>query len=217
METWKDFIFKEKSKDYYKKIVSFINDDEKKYSIYPNKRDIFNAFKLTPLNEVKAVILGQDPYHGPGQAHGLSFSVLSGIEKPPSLKNIFKELNNDLGVEVPAHGNLESWAKQGIMLLNTCLTVRDSQPNSHQKIGWNTFTDNAIKVLNDRINPIVFILWGANAKSKKPLISNERHLILESVHPSPLSAHNGFFGSKPFSKTNQFLIDNNIKPIDWKI
>jgi len=217
MENWKDFINKQKFKDYYKNIISFIKEDEKIYSIYPNKKDIFNAFKLTPLNKVKAIILGQDPYHGPGQAHGLSFSVLSDVDKPPSLKNIFKELRNDLNIEPPNHGNLQKWAERGVLLLNTSLTVRSGQPNSHQKIGWSIFTDEAIKALNAKLEPVAFVLWGANAKSKKPLISNSRHLIIESAHPSPLSAHNGFFGSKPFSKVNEFLLSNNIEPIDWKL
>ncbi len=215
--SWSEFILQEQSKDYYKKIVSYIEEDKQKYTIYPNKEDIFNAFKYSKLENIKCCILGQDPYHGPNQAHGLSFSVKDNVEIPPSLKNIFKELNSDLNIDIPTYGNLKTWAKQGVMLLNSSLTVRKSEPNSHSKIGWQIFTDNAIRILNEKENPIVFILWGNNARSKKSIITSKKHLIIESAHPSPLSAYNGFFGSKPFSKTNDFLIANNMDPINWNL
>ena len=213
---WQEFIKQEEGKEYYKQILSFVYEDEKKHTIYPSKDNIFNAFKLTPLENIKVLICGQDPYHGPNQAHGLAFSVQNGVAIPPSLKNIFKELKSDLGIDMQNNGNLESWAKAGVMLLNTSLTVRAGQANSHSKIGWTEFTDNAIKLINEKTEPVVFVLWGANARSKKSLIINNHHLIIESAHPSPLSAHNGFFGSKPFSRTNEFLIKNDIKQIDWK-
>lgn len=187
--------------------------DEK--TIYPLKENIFNAFKFTSYETVKVVIVGQDPYHGEGEAHGLSFSVQDNIKIPPSLQNIYKELYNDLGIPPKKTGNLTGWAKEGVLLLNSTLTVEKDKANSHQGLGWQYFTDYVIKVLNLSENPIVFILWGNFARSKKVLITNPKHLILESPHPSPFSAYNGFFGSKPFSKTNDFLIKNNIKPIDW--
>lgn len=187
--------------------------DEK--TIYPLKENIFNAFKFTSYENVKVVIVGQDPYHGEGEAHGLSFSVQDNIKIPPSLQNIYKELYNDLGIPPKKTGNLTGWAKEGVLLLNSTLTVEKDKANSHQGLGWQYFTDYVIKVLNLSENPIVFILWGNFARSKKVLITNPKHLILESPHPSPFSAYNGFFGSKPFSKTNDFLIRNNIKPIDW--
>jgi uracil-DNA glycosylase len=217
INSWSDFILQEQSKDYYKKIVSYIENDKRNYTIYPNKEDIFNAFKYSKLENIKCCILGQDPYHGPNQAHGLSFSVKRDTEIPPSLKNIFKELKSDLNIDLPIHGNLKAWAKQGVMLLNSSLTVREHEPNSHSKIGWHIFTDNAIKTLNEKENPLVFILWGNNARSKKSLITSNKHFIIESAHPSPLSAYNGFFGSKPFSRTNEFLINNNIEPINWNL
>ncbi|HPD02176.1 MAG TPA: uracil-DNA glycosylase [Clostridia bacterium] len=185
--------------------------------VYPPADMIYRALKLTPYEEVKAVILGQDPYHGAGQAHGLCFSVPEGIECPPSLINIFKELESDLKISAPRSGNLEKWAKEGVLLLNASLTVRAGQPMSHAKLGWEALTDAIISKLNLRKQPLVFILWGAFARSKKMLITLPHHLILESAHPSPLSAHNGFFGSRPFSKTNDFLIKNNIFPIDWRL
>lgn len=217
INSWSDFILQEQSKDYYKKIVSYIENDKRNYTIYPNKEDIFNAFKYSKLENIKCCILGQDPYHGPNQAHGLSFSVKCDTEIPPSLKNIFKELKSDLNIDSPIHGNLKAWAKQGVMLLNSSLTVREHEPNSHSKIGWHIFTDNVIKTLSERENPLVFILWGNNARSKKSLITSNKHFIIESSHPSPLSAYNGFFGSKPFSRTNEFLINNNIEPINWNL
>lgn len=184
---------------------------------FPKYEDIFNAFKLTPYNKVKVLILGQDPYHGVNEAHGLSFSVQEGVKLPPSLKNIYKELYNDLGIIPSDNGNLTSWAKEGVLLLNSVLSVKKDKPASHKGIGWEEFTDYVIKKLNDKEVPIVFILWGNFARSKKDLITNKRHLIIESTHPSPFSARNGFFGSKPFSKTNNYLIENNIKPINWEI
>ena len=179
--------------------------------------DIFNALHYTDYDKVKVVILGQDPYHGPKQAHGLSFSVLPGVPAPPSLKNIFKELNSDLGCYIPNNGYLKSWADQGVLLLNTVLTVRAGTPNSHKNKGWETFTDKVISVLNEREDPVIFILWGNNAIAKKKLITNKNHFILQSVHPSPLSASRGFFGSKPFSKANEILKSIGKTPIDWQI
>lgn len=198
-------------KNFYNMIMKLY--DEK--TIYPLKENIFNAFKLTSFENVKVVIVGQDPYHGEGEAHGLSFSVQDNVKIPPSLQNIYKELYSDLGIPPKNTGNLTGWAKEGVLLLNSTLTVEKDKANSHQGLGWQYFTDYVIKVLNLSEKPIVFILWGNFARSKKVLITNPKHLILESPHPSPFSAYNGFFGSKPFSKTNDFLIKNNIKPIDW--
>lgn len=196
---------------FYNKIMKLYEEK----TIYPLKENIFNAFKLTPYENVKVVIVGQDPYHGEGEAHGLSFSVQDNVKIPPSLQNIYKELYNDLGIMPKKTGNLTGWAKEGILLLNSTLTVEKDKANSHQGLGWQIFTDYVIKVLNQKNEPVVFILWGNFARSKKNLITNPKHLIIESTHPSPFSAYNGFFGSKPFSKTNNFLIKNNIKPIDW--
>ena len=201
----------------FHKFLDVINHEYEINTVYPIKENIFAALKLTPYNKVKVVIMGQDPYHGEGEAHGLSFSVMDGIKLPPSLKNIYKELYDDLGI-VPANtGNLTKWAKEGVLLLNSTLTVVKDTPNSHSKLGWRILTDYIIKKLNEREEPIVFILWGAFARSKKEFITNKRHLVIESAHPSPFSARNGFFGSKPFSKTNEFLIKNKIEPIDWDI
>ncbi len=211
---WQDFIDEEKNKEYYKKLINKIDLEYNNYLCHPDYNDIFNAFKLTPLNCVKVVILGQDPYHEINQAHGLAFSVLCD-KLPPSLVNIYKEISNDLNLNINQDGNLEYLAKQGVLLLNTILTVRDGNALSHKNFGWEIFTDNAIKLLNSLNQPIVFILWGSNAISKKTLLNNPKHLILTSVHPSPLSAYRGFFSSKPFSKTNEFLISNNIEPIKW--
>ncbi len=185
--------------------------------VYPIKENIFNALKLTPYEKVKVVIMGQDPYHGENEAHGLSFSVQKGINIPPSLKNIYKELNNDLGITIALDGDLTKWAKEGVLLLNSVLTVYKDNPASHKNIGWERLTDYIIKTLNEKEEPIVFILWGNFAKEKKKYITNKKHLIIESTHPSPFSANNGFFGSKPFSKTNEFLIKNKIKPINWDL
>ena len=185
--------------------------------IYPEFDNIFNALKLTPYKNVKVVIVGQDPYHGEGEAHGLSFSVLDGVKIPPSLQNIYKELNDDLGIDIPKSGNLTKWAEEGVLLLNNALTVVKDNANSHQKIGWNLFTDYVIKLVNLKDTPVVFILWGRNAQEKESLITNPKHLVIKSAHPSPFSANNGFFGSKPFSKTNQYLVRNKIDPIDWNL
>ena len=203
--------------DGFKKFMNIIKEEYKNKTCFPEYNNIFNALKYTPYKEVKVVIIGQDPYHGVGQAHGLSFSVQDGIKKPPSLQNIFKELNNDLNIPISNSGNLTNWTKEGVLLLNSILTVEKNKPLSHSKIGWQLFTDYVIKKLNEKETPIVFILWGNFAKSKKELITNKNHLILESAHPSPYSANNGFFGSKPFSKTNEFLKKNKIKEINWQL
>ncbi len=205
------------SNERYIAIRNFLKEEYSSRTIYPNMYDIFNCFQTTDYNSVKAVILGQDPYHGYGQAHGLCFSVKKGVTPPPSLKNIYKELKSDLGITPPSHGELTSWAKQGVLLLNTVLTVREGSPNSHKDCGWQWFTDEVIKKLNERETPIVFILWGGNARSKKKFIDQNKHFIIESAHPSPLSAYNGFFGSKPFSKTNELLKSAGIEPIAWNI
>lgn len=210
---WDLLLDGEFEKPYYQELRRFLINEYKTKTIYPDMYDIFNALKLTPYDKVKAVILGQDPYHEPGQAHGLCFSVKRGTRKPPSLVNIFKELKDDLGIPIPDHGFLEGWAREGVLLLNTVLTVEAHRANSHKGKGWEVFTDRVISLLNERKEPIVFILWGANARSKKTLITNHEHLILESVHPSPLSAHNGFFGGRYFSKTNAFLKE----PIHWAL
>lgn len=214
---WNNILKDEFEKDYYLKLRQFLINEYRTKTIYPNMYDIFNALHYTPYNKVKVVILGQDPYHGPNQAHGLSFSVKPEVQTPPSLKNIFKELNTDLNCFIPNNGFLESWAMQGVLLLNTVLTVRANCPNSHKGIGWETFTNKIISSLNERHEPIVFILWGSNAQKKEELITNPKHFIIKSAHPSPLSAHRGFFGSKPFSKTNDFLNSINEKPINWQI
>jgi uracil-DNA glycosylase len=217
MNKWKELIDQESVKDYYKQLSSFVKEDAKQHTIYPHSKDVLNAFKLTPLHTVKVVILGQDPYHGAGQAHGLAFSVLPDCPIPPSLKNIFKEINSDLQVDMDyPDGCLVDWATQGVLLLNTVLTVRANQANSHRDKGWETFTDAVISTLNDVDRPLVFMLWGNHAKSKKKLITNTNHLVLEAAHPSPLSAYSGFFGCKHFSKANEFLsVDNGIQPIEW--
>lgn len=209
-----DDLFKSEN---YLKIREFLKTEYSTRDIYPSMYDIFNAFKLTPYSNVKAVILGQDPYHEPGQAHGLCFSVQDGVKLPPSLVNIYKEIKSDLGITEPDNGNLTKWAKQGVLLLNTSLTVRRGAANSHKDCGWTQFTDEVIKKLAAREKPMVFILWGANARSKKAFIDGKHHLILESAHPSPLSCYNGFFGSRPFSKTNDFLVANGETPIDWNL
>lgn len=194
-----------------------MNEEYRTHQIFPPADDIFNAFALTPLHEVKVVILGQDPYHGEGQAHGLCFSVKPDVEIPPSLVNIYKELQDDCGCEIPNNGYLTKWAKQGVLLLNTVLTVRAHQANSHRGIGWEEFTDAAIRVLNEQDRPMVFILWGRPAQMKKSMLTNPNHLIIESPHPSPLSAYRGFFGSRPFSRTNKYLKEHGLKEIDWQI
>ncbi len=214
---WDDVLKGEFEKEYYLSLREFLKYEYSHYPIYPNMYDIFNSLKYTPYDKVKAVILGQDPYHQPGQAHGLCFSVKKGTPLPPSLQNIYKELQSDLGIPPASHGELISWAQNGVLLMNTVLTVREGQPNSHKNHGWEIFTDHVIELLNKREAPMVFILWGANARSKVKLITNPNHLILQSAHPSPLSAYNGFFGNRHFSKTNEFLVSHGIEPVDWKI
>ena len=214
---WKYLLDDEFNKEYYQTLRNFLTNEYKTKTIYPDKYDIFNALHFTSYKDIKVVILGQDPYHGPGQAHGLSFSVNPGIKIPPSLLNIYKELNSDLGCYIPNNGYLKKWADQGVLLLNTSLTVRAGEANSHKSIGWEIFTDRIISLVNEKEDPVVFLLWGNNAIKKKNLITNKRHLILTSAHPSPLSASRGFFGSKPFSKINNFLISVNKEPIDWQI
>lgn len=213
-----DLILKDEfNKEYYLKLRQFLKKEYSTGNIFPNMYDIFNAFKYTAYKDVKVVILGQDPYHGVGQAHGLCFSVKKGVEPPPSLKNIYREIDNELNIGIPTHGELTKWAKQGVLLLNTVLTVRESQANSHRGVGWELFTDHVIDKLNARSTPIIFLLWGANARSKKNLINNPIHKILECAHPSPLSAYNGFFGCGHFIKTNEFLKEIGLREIDWKI
>lgn len=214
---WKELLENEFSKDYYQTLRKFLVSEYSSKTIYPDKFDIFNALHFTPYKDVKVVILGQDPYHGPNQAHGLSFSVNPGVKIPPSLLNIYKELHSDLDCFIPNNGYLKKWADQGVLLLNTSLTVIAGEANSHKNIGWGTFTDKIISLVNEKEDPVVFLLWGNNAIKKKELITNKKHLILTSVHPSPLSASRGFFGSKPFSKINNFLISIGKKPIDWQI
>ncbi len=214
---WKDYLSDEFEKEYYLKLREKLKEDYKTKEVYPPMEDIFNALHYTSYKDTKVLILGQDPYHQKGQAHGLSFSVNKGVKIPPSLKNIYKELSTDLGLYIPNNGYLKKWADQGVLLLNATLTVIDSNANSHKDIGWQIFTDKVIQVLNDKEDPVVFILWGNNAISKTKFITNKHHLILTSVHPSPLSASRGFFGSKPFSKTNEFLKQNGLKEIDWQI
>lgn len=204
-------------KPYYAKLYQFIKEEYNQYQVFPPADDIFNAFHYTPLSQVKVVIIGQDPYHNIGQAHGLCFSVKPDVEIPPSLVNIYQELQADLGCKIPNNGYLVKWAKQGVLMLNTVLTVRAHQANSHRGKGWEEFTDAAIRALNKQDRPIVFILWGRPAQMKRSMLDNPKHLILEAPHPSPLSAYRGFFGSRPFSQTNSFLIQNRIIPIDWQI
>jgi uracil-DNA glycosylase len=214
---WREVLTKQTTSDYYKNLQAFLNIEYETKTIYPKKSDIFNALNYTDYDDVKVVLLGQDPYHGPNQAHGLSFSVLPGQKLPPSLKNMLKELKEDLGCELPDHGELTHWAKQGVLLLNTVLTVRAGEANSHQKKGWELFTDAIIESIAKREKPVVFLLWGKPAQSKRPIIEryNHDHIIFESPHPSPLSAHRGFFGSKPYSKTNEALVSLGQAQIDW--
>ena len=214
---WDDVLKDEFEKDYYQELRSFLDKEYKEKIIYPLPQDIYNALRLTPYKDVKVVILGQDPYHEERQAHGLAFSVNKGIQIPPSLENIYKELNADLGCKIPNNGYLVKWAKQGVLLLNAVLTVEAHKANSHKGKGWEELTNKIIECINKKDGAVVYILWGRNARDKKVLINNPKHLVLESAHPSPLSAYNGFFGSKPFSKTNTFLRNNGIKEIDWQI
>ena len=214
---WLEPLKPEFSKPYYKKLFECIKDEYSKYPVFPPSDDIFNAFHLTPLNKVKVVIIGQDPYHEPGQAHGLSFSVKPGIDVPPSLVNIYKEMSEDIGTYIPNNGYLVKWADEGVLLLNTILTVRAHQAMSHSKLGWTEFTDAAIRILNEVDRPIVFLLWGKPAQMKEVMLTNPNHLILKAPHPSPLSAYRGFFGCKHFSKANEYLMEHGETPIDWQI
>ncbi len=215
-KSWKSHLQKEFKKLYFMALTDFLESEKLTYTIFPKEQDVFKAFELTPFDAVKVVIIGQDPYHGLNQAHGLSFSVNKGVKVPPSLQNIFKELQSDISDPIPAHGNLIKWAKQGVLLLNATLTVREGLPGSHQKKGWETFTDAVIKLISDEKKHVVFLLWGNYAKSKATLIDSSKHLILEAAHPSPL-ARGAFFGSKHFSKTNTYLLLNHINPIDWNL
>ena len=214
---WDLYLKEEYNKDYFKNLINFIDNEYSKKTIYPKKSEIFSAFRTTSYKDTKVVILGQDPYHGENQAEGLSFSVKNCVRKPPSLQNIFKELEDDLNIPFPTNNSLLPWAKEGVLLLNTVLTVEEKKPASHKDQGWEIFTDEVIKLLNKKESPIVFILWGSFARSKKSLITNNTHYIIESAHPSPFSAYNGFFGSKPFSKTNHFLKSKGLKEINWRV
>lgn len=214
---WDEILKDEMNKDYFKELINFVNNEYKTKTIYPKKCDIFNAFRFTSYKDVKVVILGQDPYHGENQAEGLSFSVKNCVRKPPSLQNIFKEMVTDLNVPYPETNSLVPWSKEGVLLLNTVLTVEEKKPASHKDKGWEQFTDSVITKLNEKKEPIVFILWGSFARSKKKLITNQNHYIIESAHPSPFSAYNGFFGSRPFSKTNEFLKSKELKQINWQL
>lgn len=213
--SWKSVLIDEFNKPYFVALKDFLVEEKKKYVVYPAGANIFNAFACTPFDQVKVVIIGQDPYHGPGQAHGLSFSVPEGIQKPPSLVNIFKELHDDIGKPIPESGNLEAWAKQGVLLLNATLTVRANQAGSHQKHGWEQFTDSVISTLSKQKTGLVFLLWGRFAQDKATLIDASKHFILKAAHPSPLSAYNGFFGCKHFSKANEILLSQGKTPIAW--
>lgn len=215
--SWDVLLKDEFQKPYYLNLRKFLVQEYKTQTIYPNMNNIFNALKYTDYKDVKVVILGQDPYHQPNQAHGLCFSVLKGVNPPPSLQNMYKEIHAEYGYPIPDHGELTYWAEQGVLMMNTILTVRESQPNSHKGMGWEIFTDNVISLLNLRPEPMVFLLWGANARAKKKIITNPNHLVLESAHPSPLSAYNGFFGNGHFKKANEFLKSKGIQEIDWRI
>ncbi len=216
-ESWKEVLNSEFELDYFSRLKNFLIEEKKQHTVYPPGSQIFAAFDLTPFDEVKVVILGQDPYHGAGQAHGLCFSVQDGVKPPPSLQNIYKEIENDIGIKISGSGNLEKWAKQGILLLNATLTVRANQAGSHQNKGWETFTNNAIKALSDKKEGLIFILWGNYAQAKESLINTQKHHILKSAHPSPFSVHRGFFGCKHFSKTNDLLRKMGKSEIDWKL
>lgn len=215
--TWSHFIEEEAQKPYYQELQSFIQEQRKNESIYPPESEVFSAFELTPFNKVKVVILGQDPYHGEGEAHGLAFSVRKGVKVPPSLVNIFKELKSDLDIDPPGHGNLEAWAREGVLLLNTVLTVKKNKAGSHHKKGWEIFTDTVVDVLSSQKKDLVFILWGAPSQKKAARVDRTKHHVITSPHPSPLSSYRGFFGSKPFSKTNEFLVSHSLKPINWQL
>ena len=216
MMTWNDFLAEEMQKDYYQELQAFIQKRRAEVRVFPEEKNVFNALELTPFESVKVVILGQDPYHGFGQAHGLSFSVQKGIPLPPSLKNIYKELQEDIGGDLPTEGDLTHWAKQGVLLLNTVLTVEEGNANSHKGMGWERLTNRLIESLNELNHPVIFILWGKPAQDKEKLITNSNHVILKAPHPSPLSAYRGFFGSKPFSRVNDILMQQGQSPIRWK-
>ena len=214
---WNPILRDEFAKPYWAELQSFVHEERQRATVYPPPDEVFAALHLTPYADVKAVILGQDPYHGPSQAHGLCFSVRRGVTPPPSLQNIYKELEQDLGYPPPGHGDLRHWARQGVLLLNTSLTVRQGRAASHQGKGWETFTDEVLRAVNDKPERVVFILWGAAARKKKVLIDRSRHVVIESAHPSPLSASNGFFGSRPFSRANEALEEAGRTPIDWRL
>jgi uracil-DNA glycosylase len=214
---WDALLAEEFQKPYFLHLMDKLKEEYRTQVVYPSENDLFAALRLTSYANTKVVLLGQDPYHGTNQAHGLSFSVKPGVKIPPSLSNIFKEQKSDLGCDIPKHGCLISWAEQGVLLLNTVMSVRAGQANSHKKIGWQQFTNLIIRLLNERTTPVVFILWGSDAQQKTELITNERHLVIQSVHPSPLAAYKGFFGSKPFSKANRFLVDHGIDRIEWQL
>jgi len=217
MPTWEDVLKPIKNSEKFQTLLAKVNDAYNTTTVYPHKDDLFRAFALTPFDHVKCVIIGQDPYHGETQANGLAFSVNPGVSVPPSLRNIFKELHNDLGLNVPSHGDLTPWAKQGVLLLNTTLSVEANQPASHKHLGWDWFTDRVIETINNHPKPIVFMLWGKHAQRKKALIDESRHLVVESSHPSPFSAHQTFFGSKPFSRCNDFLVSRGRTPVDFTL
>jgi len=214
---WNQVLSSEFSQSYWYALQDFVTRERSQFQVFPSREDVFNAFELTSLADTRIVILGQDPYHGPGQAHGLAFSVQQGTRIPPSLRNIYKELPTDIGCPIPSHGDLTSWAHQGVLLLNTTLTVRSGEAASHQGHGWEQFTDQIIRELNDKTEPIVFFLWGASSRKKSTLINQQRHVIIESAHPSPLSVRHGFFGSRPFSRANTALIENGREPINWSL
>ncbi len=213
--SWDNYLKSEFEKDYFKGLESFVDKEYKEAIVYPPKDLIFNAFITCPIEKIKIVIIGQDPYHNPGEAMGLSFSVPKGVKIPPSLQNIYKEMHDDIGIDIPTSGDLTNLSKKGVFLLNATLTVRENRPLSHKGYGWETFTDNVIKIISEKTNNVVFILWGRNARDKKYLIDQNKHYIIESAHPSPLSAYNGFFGSRPFSKANKYLMQHEIEPVDF--
>ena len=216
--SWKEVLKDEFNKDYFQQIAAHLKMERAAgKTIYPAGGNIFHAFEATPFDKVKVVLLGQDPYHGPGQAHGLAFSVQPGVKPPPSLVNIFNEMNKDVGLSIPSHGRLESWARQGVFMLNASLTVRESEPLSHAKIGWHEFTDKVIQKISDQKKNVVFLLWGRSAQDKQALIDETKHLVLKAAHPSPFSADKGFFGCRHFSKANEYLVKNGIDPVDWKL
>ena len=215
--SWREFVESEAEKPYFRKLMRKVDAEREKAEVFPSREDMFSCFRACPLEKTRVVIVGQDPYHGAGQAHGMSFSVKKGVKNPPSLQNIFKELHVDLGCEIPSHGFLENWAKQGVLLINTSWSVEKGKPASHANFGWMEFSENILEMLNDFDEPLVFVLWGAHAQKVGAKITNPKHLKIETAHPSPFSANRGFFGSKPFSKTNDFLRKNNRGEIDWRI